>query len=244
MAIPYLVIEHTHTSQETTALRLNSWEVLFMCILPWWAPSALNSGLLKSGCILLFCLVALSKCCRIFESKVSIQVDCFELLLHPGSIQQDDFYYLFTLPTPGRTFSSLYSKSSRCQNFPEWAFLWCNPFLLNREPCTHLSTLVLKGLPWARTRSWWQTSVDIPHVAFLSLLEQYLISTGCLFPDLCLLPTWIETINFLQGLILLFTLTPFFPHLRILNTYEQMELFLNTVAEFFLTDAYPCILVS
>ena len=46
-----------------------------------------------------------------------------------------------------------------------------------------------------------------------------------------------EMLYFPKGLILVFALTLFFSFpLSILNTYEQMELFLNTLAEFSLTD--------
>lgn len=147
----------------------------FTCILPWHTPSALNSDVLKSWCVFSFCLFALSKRCQTLESQVSIHVYCCDLLLHPGSIHRDDFYSLFTLPAPGRTFPSLYSKLSRCQYFPERAFLWHNlisPKL--RVMYSPQYTSPQRSHP-VRARSLWWTSVDFPHVTFPSLLERHLI---------------------------------------------------------------------
>lgn len=165
---------------------------------------------IKSGCVLFFCFLALSKDCQTFESKVSIHLDCFELS-SPGFHLTRWLLLSFYSANSGQDLPSLYSKSSRCQDFPKWAFLWHNPISPKQRVMHSFQYTSPWRSPLARKRAWWQTFVDVPHVDFLSILEWYLISIGCLFPDLFLLPTWIETINFLQGLILVFTLTPFFP---------------------------------
>lgn len=164
---------------------------------------------------------------------MSIQVHCFELLLHPVSSHKDyltSVLYFYSDNSREDFPSFVFKVTQMPVPFSRGLFFGPTPFLINRGPGTHFHTPALGGL----LQRW-----EGPHGKHrLTFCLLFSCPPSSLFSDLCVFVTnGMEMLYFPKGLILVFALTLFFSFpLSILNTYEQMELFLNTLAEFSLTD--------
>lgn len=148
MTIPNLLMEHTHTSQETTTRRLSSWEMLlFMYILPWCAPSALNFGLLNQGVYYFFVSLLSQRIAEILKAKCPFTLTALNFFFTrvPSNKMTSIIFLLCQLqagPSPLCT-----QSHPDARTFPNELSFGTTPFLLNRESCTHFSTLILGGLP-------------------------------------------------------------------------------------------------
>lgn len=145
----------------------------------------------------------------------------------PWCRHKDDFYYLFILPAPGRIFSSLYLKLSRCQYFLT-SFLRLNLISHKQKTnCAHIS----EYQPLEVSHS--QEKVLMVHIHWLNPCC-FPLPLIAVFPNFCgFFVPWSVCLFYqlelrwsISSRVWFLCLFFFFPlHLSILNSCEQMELF-------------------
>lgn len=214
------LFHHSHTSYLDAYALLSTLVPQGMYIICLLSPSV--SKTLKAKCPLKF--IALNS--------------FFTLFLAPGWLS----LYFFSANSREDFPFSVFKVIQMSLFFTHGPLFGPTPFLLNSHACISVYQPLEVSSNWEK--------VLVANIHWLSPFCFPL--PGSLFIDLCvfvtnlnrdnLFPKWSDScVCAYSGFLFCFV---FLLHLSISNTYEQMELFLNTVAEFSLTDTSPHILVN
>lgn len=181
ITIPYLLMEHTHTSLDTffhkdNQERLNSLKI-FTYLPPWCIFSALNPCLLKSRHICIICLLS-QRVCRTLKAKCSFQFTALNsfFTLFPAI----KLAFIIFLVQGGLSLLCIQSYPD-ASSFSRGLFFGPTSFLINRLPCTHISRYQPLEVSSSREK------VLVTNSHWLSLCCFPL--PGSLFTDLCVFVT-------------------------------------------------------